>query len=295
MTWFRESFGWAGDLYSRWFAGWLHINFVIRTILLLMMLWLIIYVAALLFKYVLGPPAVWFYINALKRGWNYFVTETLQEWIYIRYYSKDEPRYTNLYLRLCDKVKHNRAVLSNSKDRIALHRARIIKLGNRMMISALIIVTMWVVAFGLNQEYALPVLAVVDGGTDGTGTDDTGMPTENNSEPDDEDNNYEPDTNNGTPTADIYAPGLVRPGQFPANTQILLTLTEEAARDGARLRDGPGITGTTVIEMLWGYDLLTFLDYYAQDTVVEALYWLRVRTPSGTEGYIGSQLVEVVG
>ena len=290
MAWLQESFGWAWDLYSRWFANWLHINFVIRTILLLLMLWLIIYVSSILFKYVLGPLVVWFYVNILKRAWNYLVIETLQEWIYIRYYSKDDPQYANLYLRLCDKVKHNRAALAQSKQTGIPHSDRIKKLGNRMMISALIIVTMWVVAFGLNQEYALPALAVVDGNTN-----EAGMPVENDQEPDDP-GSSEPDNNEDPPSiSDIYTPGLVRPGQFPAGAQVVLALTEEAARDGARLRNGPGITGTTVIEMLWGYDLLTYLDYYVHDPDVEALYWLRVRTPLGTEGYIGSQLVEVVG
>ena len=290
MTWFRESFGWAGDLYSRWFAHWLHINFVIRTILLLAMLWLIIYVAALIFKYALGPLAVMVYIHVLKRAWNYLVIESLQEWIYIHYYSKDDPLYSNLYLRLCDKAKHNRAVLSHNKFKGVLHRGRVRKLGNQLMISALIIVTLWVVAFGLNQEYALPAWAAVE-----QDPDESGVPAEANQQPDDVGNDNEPDSNGEASTADIYTPGLVRPGQFPTNTQIVLTLTEEAARDGARLRDGPGITGTTVIEMLWGYDLMIFLDYYAADPVVEALYWLRVRTPSGMEGYIGSQLVEVAG
>jgi len=120
------------------------------------MVCLIIYIAALVFKYALGPLAVLIYINVLKRAWNYLVTETLQEWIYIRYYSKGDSKFANLYLRLCDKVKHNRAVLSGGKNKGVLPSVRVRKLGNRMMVATMIIATMWVMAFGLNQEYAMP-------------------------------------------------------------------------------------------------------------------------------------------
>jgi len=289
MTWFQDSFGWAGDLYARWFANWLHINFLIRTILLLLMMGLVIYVAGLIFKYIIGPLAVLFYINIIKRAWNYFVIETLLEWIYIRYYSEGSLRFANLYLRLCDKAKHNRAVLSYNKYKGVLHRGRVRKFGNSLMISAAIVATLWVVAFGIDQEYAMPAWAAVD-----NGQDEPDAPVENNHEPDETETGYEPDTHEESPATEIYAPGLIRPGKFPAGN-VVLALTEEAADEGARLRDGPGITGTTVIEMLWGHDQMTFLGEYTADPVVEALYWLRVRTPSGTEGYIGSQLVEVIG
>ena len=290
MTWIQSSFSWAGDLYSRWFADWLHINFIIRTVLLLLILWLIVYVATLIFKYAVGPLAVLAYINIFKRFWNFFVTETIQEWIYIHYYSKGSMRFAGLYLRLTDKIKHNRTMLSNNEDRVLLRQKRIRKLGNHMMISAAIIAALWVAAFGINQEYTAPAWAAVNGSTNDSSAQDNDYPEiPYETEPDDAaERDDEPYAYN------IYPPGQLSPGQFPADTPVILALTEEA-QAGARLRSGPGTADTTVIEMLWGDSLLTYLGYYVADADVETLYWMRVLSPSGVEGYIGSHLVTVVG
>jgi len=250
------------------------------------MLWLIIYVAVQIFKYAVGPLIVLIYINVFKRAWNFFITETIQEWIYIHHYSKGSPRFSSLYMRLTDKARHNRAILSKHKGRMDHGRVR--RLGNWMMITSGIIATLWVAAFGLNQEYTAPAWVA------------SGSPGENNSQ----ENNYpesgDAEAGSGTENDDypvneeIYFPGLISPGRFPIGEQISLLLTEEA-REGARLRSGPGTAGTTVIEMLWGDGLLTYLGHYVPDTDVETLYWMRVRSQSGTEGYIGSHLVEIVG
>jgi len=287
MTWFRTSFELAGRVYNRLFVDWLHVNFIIRTIILLMMLWIIIFVGALVFKYVLGPLAVLFYINVIKRAWNFLITETLYEWLYIRYYSKGNSRFNNWYLRLSDRVKHNRAVLSYTRYRGILHRGRVRKLGNYMMITAFILAAMWVVAFGLNQEYAAPVWAAVNGGDE----NNTDIPDMYAEEPNHEDDIEEPSEVDEPP---LNLHGFISPSQLPLDTTISLALTENVQEEGARLRDGPGLTDTTVIEMLWGSGQMTFLGHYVPDDDVGTLYWLRVRTPSGIEGYIGSQLVEVV-
>ena len=294
MTWIRSSFQWAEGLYSRLFADWLHINFVIRTVLLLLMLWLIIYVAALIFKYLAGPFVVLVYINIFKRAWNFLITETIQEWIYIHYYSKGDMKYSSLYLRLTDRVKHNRTVLSYNKYKGILHQGRVRRLGNQMMITAGIIVTLWVAAFGLNQEYAMPAWAANENPQESSARDDDQGQGQAHPEPDESENNDENENTEAPslPDNDIYVPGLIRPGQLPAGT-INLALTEEA-REGARLRSGPGTAGTTVIEWLWGEGLLTYLGYYVPDPDVETLYWMRVLSPSGMEGYIGSHLVEIV-
>jgi len=286
MNWIQTTFQRMEGVYSRLFADWLHINFVVRTVLLLLMLWLIIYVAALAFKYIVGPLAVYVYINALLRAWNFLVTETIQEWIYIHHYSKGSQKYSGLYLRLTDKAKRNRAVLSNN-DR-GTRRGRIRTLGNQMMVAAGIIVALWVVAFGINQEYTAPAWAA--NGSAGESI----QPGDNNEVPNGGETGGE-QTPNGRPSTDHeYVPGMIRPGQFPPGAQVSLALTEDA-RDGARLRSGPGTADTTVIEMLWGEGLLTYLGYYMPDADVDTLYWMRVLSPSGVEGYIGSHLVEVVG
>jgi len=290
MAWFRSSFEWAGDLYSRVFADWLHINFIIRTIILLLMLWLIIFVAGLVFKFVLGPLAVLIYVNVIKRAWNFLVTETLHEWLYIKYYSQGSPRFANWYLRLCDRVKHNRTILSNSGFSGIFHRGRVRVMGTRMMIVATVIATMWVVAFGLNQEYAAPAWVGVDVTTNTNNEDDNVITdTDDYPEPDNTEDEYESDIYNDNDDINEF----ISPGQFPLGSQVALVLAEHVQEEGARLWDMPSLSEGTVVEMLWGDEPLTFLGYYVADSDVDALYWLRVRAPSRAEGYIGSQLVEV--
>jgi len=280
-------------IYSRLFADWLHINFLARTVLLVLMLWLIIYIAALAFKYVVGPFVVLIYTNILLRAWNFLITETVQEWIYIHYYSKGNPRFSGLYLRLTDRVKRNRAVLSNDKHNGTPRHGRIRRFGNQMMISAGLIAALWVVAFGINQEYTAPVWAA-NGSATGSGEANAQDYINNYPETDDTDANDYTERNERPSVDNAYVPGMIRPGQFQAGAQVSLALTQEA-REGARLRSGPGTAGTTVIEMLWGDDLLTYLGYYVADMDVETLYWMRVISPSGATGYIGSHLVEVAG
>jgi len=277
MTWFQTSFEWAGRIYTNLFSDWLHINYLIRTAILLAMLWLIIYVASLLFKYVLGPILVLFFVNVLLRIWNFFVTESLHEWIYINYYSNGDSRHAKWYMRLSDRVKRNRAALSYTRYKGILKRGRVRRLGNLLMVSALIIITLWVVAFGLNQEYARPAWVGVDA-----------IPNE-----EDNDAEYNGDTQDEDSESpdEEYFPGILHPNVFPEGL-VHFVLTQDVREDGARLRDGPG-TNTVVIEMLFGQDRLTYLGYYAQDPDLASLFWLRVRTPSGTEGYIANQLVEL--
>jgi len=285
MTWFRSSFEWAGDLYAAWFADWLHVSFLIRTVILLMMLWLMIFVTAQAFKFAIGPFIVLFYVNVIKRAWNFLVTETLHEWIYIKYYSNGDSKFSDWYLRLCDRVKRNRAILSDTTFKGIMKRGKVRRLGNYMMLSAGIIMTLWVGAFGLSQEYAMPAWA------EGVTADPIEPDEPEIDEPEIDD---ESDLEAEPAIEDIYIPGIVSPSRFPSEGQIIFALTEAAGTEGARLRDGPG-TGTIVIEMLFGYELMTYMGYYIPDSDVATLYWLRVATPSGTEGYIASHLVTVVG
>jgi len=60
---------------------------------------------------------------------------------------------------------------------------------------------------------------------------------------------------------------------------------------GARLRDGPGIAGFNVIEIL-AYDAeLIYLDEYVKDDDIDGHYWLHVQSQSGMKGFISSQLI----
>ena len=288
MTWIQTSFQRADSLYSRLFADWLHINFIARTVLLLLMLWLIIFIGALIFKYVIGPVWMLFYVNVLLRAWNFLIIETIQEWIYIHHYSKGSTRFSGLYMRLTDRVKHNRARLSSSEENTAHRRQRARRLGNQMMITAGIIVAMWVVAFGINREYAAPAWAASSGANEGSTQDETPPELGNNEDA------TETISGEEEPREDVYLPGMVRPGLFPEGAQISFALTGNA-RDGARLRSGPGTADTVVIEMLWGDEILVYLNHYVADADVDTLYWIRVRSESGVVGYIGSHLVEVVG
>jgi len=296
------SFQWMQERYSIWFADWLHVNFIVRTVILLLMVWLIIFVVGLLFKYVLGPLVVLFYVNIIKRAWNFFVTETAQEWIYINYSSKGDPKYAGTYHKLCDKVKKNHVALADSGYMNIHKRGHVRKVGNHLMVYAAIIAALWIGAFGINQEYVTPVWGAAGLASQAQDTQDSHENEENDEYQDNQDQNsqemYPADADDSVSdpelTAQTLSPDLIVPGQLPADGEVLLALTDEFREGGARLRDGPG-TNTTVVEMLWGYGILVYLGYYMPDDDVDMLYWLRVRTPSGMEGYIGSQLVEVVG
>ncbi|MCL1844141.1 MAG: hypothetical protein FWF79_10045 [Defluviitaleaceae bacterium] len=271
MTIIRSTFDWAGDLYARTFADWLHMHFLLRTVLILFVLWLFIFVFAVLLHYLIGPALLMFFYHVIFRAWNYLFVETPQEWIFIRYHSKDRPNFSEFYKKLCDKVKQNRVVLSHTKYRGMVMRSR--RIGVQFMITCAIAATLWASAFGLHHEYAAPVLVLIN-----------------------EENNENAEIQPADTEEDIeisafpYSPGEITPSDLPAE-DALLSLNELGA-SGSRLRDGPGITGSTIIEILWDNDVLVYLNAFVPDAYVNGLYWLRVLSPAGTEGYIGSQLVE---
>lgn len=286
MTVIQSTFNRAGDLYGRWFADWLHVHFIIRTVILLFVLWLIIFLAAQLLRYLIAPMVLFVYYHIIFRAWNYVFVETPHEWIYIRYHSKDLPNFSALYLRLCDKVKRNRLILSHTKFKGLTMRSR--RFSAQVMIISAVAVTLWVSAFGLHHEYAVPAMVEVT------------TPEINTME--------EPSTENGqesvqeTPVTDEPPPQYYEEVHYyptapenqitPADWQenAILTLNEQG-KQGARLRDGPGITGQTIIEILWDDVQLTYLNMYVPDLYVSGLFWLRVQSPGGAVGYISSQLV----
>jgi len=283
MTFVRQTFDWAGSFYEDLFYDFLHINFVVRTILLLFMSWLIVYVFTQTLRYFIFPIILLFYFHVILRVWNYLFIETVQEWLYLKYYSNDEPNYSPFYLRLCDKAKKNRMTLNHSKYSGMVIRAKRPTL--QILIVFLTITTLWVFAFGIHQEYAVPVVLIPD--------------SQNTNE---FDNEYESNNEYNYDILEAYIPDVyyeylqsdvagINPTEWLPDSNITFVLTE-LGQQGARLRNGPGITNTTVLEMLWDDTFLTYLHVFVPDEFVRGLYWLRVSTPSGNVGYISSQLIE---
>lgn len=274
MAIIRSGFDRAGETYAAWFGDWLHIHFIARTILILLVLFLLIFLAAMLLRYVLAPAALMFFYHVIFRAWNFLLVETPQEWIYIKYHSRDLPNFSALYLRLCDKVKRNRLILSHTKFRGMVIRSR--KFSTLLPVITAVAATLWVSAFALHHEYAEPVLAVAEIGENGFEYEPEyfeEIPAQYN-----EETPYYP-----TPDAEFF------PEAWAENAVLTLN---EAGREGARLRDGPGIADQTIIEILWDDAELIFRNAYVPDTYVNGLFWLRVETPDGTVGYISSHLVD---
>jgi len=275
-----STFDRAGDLYGIWFADWLHVHFIIRTVLILFVLWLIIFLAAQLIQYLIAPAVLMFYYHIIFRAWNYIFVETPCEWIYIRYHSQDKPNFSALYLRLCDKVKHNRMVLSHTKFKGVLLRSR--KFSLNLMFICAVAATLWVSAFGLHHEYAAPVmLEIAEEVVFFEEEYEDEIPYELVTE-------EPPFVYHEEPTYYTVDEPFV-PTVWQENA--IFTLNEQGSQ-GARLRNGPGISGQTILEILWDDAELIYLNAYFPDEYVNGLYWLRVESPSGTVGYISSQLID---
>ena len=296
MTWISSSFDWAGELYNQLFADWMHVGFWIRTLLLVLIMGLFVFLGMQILQYIIGPLVVLLFANVILRPWNFLVVETLNEWIYINFYSKDKPTLSRVYLWLCDVISHNREVLSQSKYVSILHKGHVRRVSKVLGITSIVSCVLWISAFGLHQEYAVATLAVLE--DYGNHLSDLPYGEEYSGAMDEYEDYYNGyaffDTEH-LPLADIvYDGGIINPTLWPTDEHIFLSLNEQG-EPGARLRDNPGFAGSTVIEIVWGADRLEYLGVYFQDVDVNALYWLRVRAPSGTVGYIGSLLVEKIG
>lgn len=276
MSFIQSTFEWAGEFYGNLFADWLHVHFLIRTVLILFVVMLLIFLLGQLVKYVIAPGALMFFYHVIFRAWNFFFVETPHEWLYIRHH--DEPNFPERYLRLCDKVKQNRIVLEHTKFKGMFLRTR--KFATWFMVTCAVATTLWVSAFGLHHEYAAPAVVIING----------------EQSPDEE---YVPEAIYDPYENDIieeyfYTPVEVPPTPADWSANAVLALNEQG-REGARLRDGPGIYGQTVLEVLWDDARLYFLGEYVPDAYVSGIYWLRVETADGTVGYISSFLVEEEG
>lgn len=272
----RSTFDSAGEIYSILFADWLHIHFLIRTVIILLSLWLLIYLASQFFQYIFGPLVVLFYCHIILRAYNYLFVESVQEWIYIKYYSKDKPNFYNLYLRLCDKSHRNREMIEDAAYTEIIRRGRVRKVSLQAMIICGVTATLWAGAFGLHQEYAAPAVVLVEE----TATTDVYQDV------DAYDSTYYDNTYYAYPEeTTAYQPENITPDS-------LLILNEQGS-EGTRLRNGPGITGYTVVEILWDNAVMQYLNLSVADHDVMGMYWLRVQTAGGSIGYISNQLVEI--
>ena len=278
------------ELYVRLFGDFLHVHFLIRTVFLLLIAWLIIVACLKIFKYFIGPLMVLLYYHIFFRIHNYFFVETPAEWIYIRYYSKDLPTFEKAYLRLTDKIKKNRELLDQLDYGFAILKARSAE--RRIAYFLLTISTLWIVAFGLYAEFFPPLsvnlenIATVNGSEMDSGTVHYRPEATENGASEDEVINENVGGGHG-----VYHPGTINPADWDLDEVALIL--NESGREGAWLRSGPGISGFIVTQVLWGDVVLEYLHYYVPDDYVIGLYWLRIRTPDSNTGYLASSLVEV--
>jgi len=316
MQFIQSTFDWAGDLYNRWFSNWLHIHFIIRTVIILLALWLIIYVAIQIFQYIIAPLFVLFYYHVIFRLWNFLFVETPQEWIYIKYHSKDKPNFNETYSNLCDKLKKNQMVLSRAKYSGIIYRGNVKSVAVRLMIILCVVATLWVTAFGLHHEYAAQVWVDIENENNTNNNNNNYPPLINNeNNVNNENEEYSGNNNeniyneyNGVeelpyiyddippsypPTYAIYSYGYVNPALWDANTNIQLQLNELGSL-GARLRDAPSIANATIIGVFWDSEVFIYLHEYIPDRYVRGLYWLYVLAPNGVQGFISSQVIEVI-
>ena len=297
MSALRTAFDWGTARYADWFGDLLHIHFAVRTVLLALLLWGALFVLAQLLHYIVGPLWVLFYRHVIFRGYNFLLVETLYEWLYIRYYSQDKPTLRKLYLRLCDKVKLNRAKIADAQYKAVLARGSVKRFAWELVVTAGIALTAWLTAFGLHQEYYVPALAGVE--QEQPPPTPTPPPPENGEwlpgENGDTENDYSENGevyNEETPAEPppgeaIYPAGDFDPSVLGADAALRLN---DYGAAGVRLRDRPGFGGVVLL-MLWGEQGLVFLNEYEADTQMDGLYWLRVRTDDGMEGYIASHVI----
>ena len=276
------------EIYINLFGNFLHVHFFIRTAFLLLLAWLVILLFIKMFIFIFGPCFVLMFYHIFFRIHNYFFVETPAEWIYIRYYSNDLPTLEKLYIRLSDKIKKNRETLNKLSYGRAILKVK--RTENKLSYFLLTMSTLWFVAFGLYIEFFTPPPPLseiaVDAGLQGPVIPGQNIP--------DETYLNENEIRSGFIYIDhVYSPGIINPYDWEPGENIILVLNEEGRRHGVWLRNGPGITGFIVTEVLWGDVILQYLHYYMPDVYVNGLFWLRVRTPEGNTGYLSSSLVEV--
>jgi len=81
------------------------------------------------------------------------------------------------------------------------------------------------------------------------------------------------------------------PATWPDNVPITINLHGISSAD---IYEEPGTITGNIIETIWGNAVLHYLYQFEIDANNDAIYWLKVRSHSGTEGYVRSTLLEAV-
>jgi len=148
-NWMRVS----SDLYDSIFSEWLYIPFFVRTVILVLILCIIVYLFAQVCHYLLIPYGILFYYNVIFRAWNFLFTETFREFIYIFFYADGKPFLSKTYLRLCDKVKENRMRLAHTRYAGIIRSEKVKKAATHLMVIMLTVTILWTVALGLYNQF----------------------------------------------------------------------------------------------------------------------------------------------
>jgi len=263
--------------YTSTFAEWMHVHYLLRTVILLLIVWLVLYLAANAFRLVVGPILLFFCYHLLFRAFNYLILETAQEWLFIKYHSKGSKRFARSYVRLTDTVYQNRKTLKSLTYLTLCGKA-----WNgvfSLMVACMVSASLFVTALGLTIEFTdiYREREVVSG------------PIQNI-----------PPAIHPSITVPIELPSMEEPDEIPVSVfepptwaiepGINLVLTEEGSA-GTRLRDGPGIDEFTVIEILWGDVVLEYIGNFEADEA-EGLFWMQVLTPVGNVGWVSHVLLD---
>ena len=275
MEWVTNIFDWAVVYYREFMGDFMHYSFYMRTAFFVLLLGLFVVIGKYAIEYIIGPIIIFILFQVLFRAWNFFITETRQEWIYIRFYSKNDSRYNHKYLSLCDKINDNRRKMANMRYVEVFKRKNLRKLSRGIAIFVFIVVALWLGAFGIYANNEL---------TSSNELPSINVQTRPESNP--------PNIILGdVPYFVIYGPSLAESPTWITDESRVLRLNSEGMI-GSRLRSGPSFEYSYVIEILWGEQRMEFTGVFYTDDYVPDMYWLQVIAESGQIGYISSQLVE---
>ena len=261
MTWVDNIFEWAVVYYRELMADYMHFHFVMRTAFFMLILGLTVVIGKYALEYIVGPIIIFILFQVLFRAWNFFITETRQEWIYIHFYSKNDSRYNQKYLSLCDKINDNRQKMARMSYIEVFKRKNLRKLSRGLFVFIFVVVALWLCAFGIYANNDLSP-AIVETDFEISYTISEELPHDINLKLD-----------------------------WLQNENIILRLNSRGII-GSRLRNAPNFEDSYVIEILWGEQRMTYTGVFHEDDYDTNMYWLQVIAPSGQIGYISSQLVE---
>ncbi|MCL2708183.1 MAG: hypothetical protein FWF03_03605 [Defluviitaleaceae bacterium] len=273
------------EAYNRVFADWLYIHYIPRTLLLLCLALTLAYIAVNAVRYVAAPFAAVVYFHMLLRLWNFFVTETAQEWLYVKYFSKGRQRFVRTYQKKCDSVKKNRKRMTNASYFKIIRRTGYINAFRGLLVSALLVAGLMNVSVGLFVGYRESVEKIEAASRKQPDPSPTIAPTPAPTEAPEPEELSAPDETETELEID--------PRRWGDGAELYFMLNEHGT-DGANIRDLPSFRFGEIVDMVWGDMLLVYLNEFSRDVDNDDLFWLKVRIPSGTEGFISSLLLTEV-